>query len=346
MRRVRSIRAGDLSVRMKVFIAGSTGVLGRRLIADCVDRGHDVVGLTRDERGDSLVRERGGRPSRGDVLDRESVVEAADGADAIVHAATAVPTATNPDEEDWNRNDRVRREGAANLVAAAAATDARRFVQQSVVWVARRPDGRPFDETAAPNPDRTTRSALAAERLDTEGADEHGFEPVVLRGGWFYAPDAATTRSFGEALLARRLPIVGGGILGRRDATLSLGHADDAARAFADAIEGDATGTYHVVDDEPVTLATFLRTFADELDAPTPRRVPAWLARFLVGKHGVGFLTNSMPTTNDRVRDAFGWEPRYPNYRDGLEQVVDRWRANGVVRERSGGYEWVGEASP
>ncbi|WP_254821208.1 NAD-dependent epimerase/dehydratase family protein [Haloglomus halophilum] len=326
---------------MQVFVAGSTGVLGRRLVAGCVECGHEVVGLTRDDHGDELVRERGGEPRRGDVFDRESVVEAATGADVLVHAATAIPTDTRPSDADWERNDRVRREGAENLVAAAEAVDADRLVQQSVVWVARQPDGSRFDETDEPHPNRVTQSALDAERIVERGAEEHGFDSVILRGGWFYAPDTAHTRQFGENLLAGRFPIVGSGLLGRQDATLSFVHVDDAARAFAAAVEGDATGTFHVVDDNPTTLATFLRAFADRLEASEPRRVPGWLARLLMGKASVRLLTNSMPTTNERLREAFDWEPAYPTYREGLDQVVEQWRETDTIRMTGEGYEWT-----
>lgn len=325
---------------MRVFIAGATGVLGRRLVENCVDRGHDVVGLTRDARGDEIVSDRGGIPHRGDVLDRDSLVAAADGADVLVHAATKIPTDMRPTEEDWTANDRIREEGAANLVDTARAVDADRVLMQSIVWVARQPDGSHFDEDATPNPDRSTRTALEAERIVREAADEHDYEPVVLRCGWFYAPDTAHTRTFGEGLLDREIPIVGSGILGRGDATLSFLHVDDAGRAFADAAEGDATGVFHVVDDDPRPYADFVRSFADRLDAPQPRRVPAWLARFLVGDNLVRLLTRSMPTSNERFRRAFDWTSRYPSIDDGLDQVVQQWREDGTLVETGEGFEW------
>ncbi|WP_256300805.1 NAD-dependent epimerase/dehydratase family protein [Haloarchaeobius salinus] len=316
---------------MNVFIAGATGVLGRRTVALCADRGHDVVGLTRDSEGDRVVRENGGAPRRGDARDRDSVVETADGADVLVHAATKIPTDTNPDDEEWELNDRVRREGAENLVAAAAEHDADRLLLQSVVWLARQPDGSRFDEEAEPQPDRSTRSALDAERIVTEGAETHGFEPVVLRGGYFYAPDTVHTRKFGEGLLDRRMPIIAGGLLGRDDAELSFVHVDDAASAFAAAVDGDATGTFHVVDDRPTTYADFLQRFADELDAPRPRRIPGWLAGLFVDDNMRRLLTEPMRTSNDRLREAFDWEPQYPTVDEGLSQVVSRWRATGEV---------------
>ena len=328
---------------MRVFIAGATGVLGRRLVTACTDRGHDVIGLTRDQRGDEIVEARGGTPHRGDVLDAESLIEGAADADVLVHAATAIPTETNPSEADWARNDRIRRQGASNLVATAPEVGAQRVLLQSVVWLARQEDGSAFDETATPNPDRSTQSALDAERIVREGAEKHDFEPVILRGGYFYAPDTAHTRQFGEGLLSRRLPIIARGLLGRQDATLSFVHADDAARAFATAAEGSATGIFHVVDDEPVTWATFLQAIADRLDAPTPFRLPAWLAGLFVGDNVIRLLTRPMATNNERFRDAFDWEPRYPSYREGLEQVLERWRETGVIRMDGDSTEWVGE---
>jgi nucleoside-diphosphate-sugar epimerase len=327
---------------MRVFVVGATGVLGRRVVAKCVDSGHEVVGMTRDDRGDRIVRERGGQPHRGAIFDRDSLLDGADGADVLVHAATNIPTETNPDGAEWDLNDRIRREGTENLVETATAVGADRLLLQSIVWVARQPDGREFDERSEPNPDRTTRSALEAERLLLQAGEDHEFEPVVLRCGIFYAPDAAHTRLYGQRLLARSLPIIGRGVLGRMDATLSFVHADDAGRAFAAAIKDEATGVFHVVDDEPVTWARFLNTLATELDAPTPRRVPAWLARLLIDEHLVDLLVCSMPTTSARFRELFDWTPTYPTIDEGLAQVVTRWRERGLVRETGDGYDWTG----
>jgi nucleoside-diphosphate-sugar epimerase len=326
---------------MNVFVTGATGALGRRLVAELTNRGHDVVGLTRDDRGDTLVRERGGGPVRGDVLDEEALTAAAAGADVLVHAATKIPAERRPTRESWRRNDRVWREGAANVVAAAAAVDAERVVLQSVVWLARRADGGVFDEGSTPNPDRSTASVLDAERLVLEGAETVGFEPVVLRCGWFYAPDSAHTRTYGEGLLAGRMPIVGSGMLGRSDATLSYLHVDDAATAFTAAVEGDATGVFHVVDDHPTGYATFLKTFARLLDAPSPRRVPAWIARLVAGREVVGLLTRPMPTTNERFVANFNWAPTFDAVDGGLESVVAEWRATDVLEPTAGGFEWA-----
>ncbi len=328
---------------MTVFIAGATGVLGRRLVDRLTDREYEVVGLVRDERGEQIVERLGGAARRGDVLGPETLERAIDDdVEVVIHAATAIPDSTKPSDDEWARNDRVRLEGVRNLLAAAP-SGLRQVVFPSVVWVARQPDGSRFDETADRHPDRATRSAAAVEDLLVERATEDGFDAAVLRCGFFYAPDARDTRDWGERLFDGELPIVGGGLLGRKDADLSFVHADDAASAFVAAVEAEASGLYHVVDDEPVTGAAFFETFADLLDAPEPNRIPAWLARFFVGKVNAKGFTNPMPTTNQKAKRELGWEPAYPTYREGLRQVVETWEADGTLADLRG--EPTGEAA-
>lgn len=325
---------------MDIFITGATGVLGHRLVERLSDRGHTVFGLARDEQGAALVEACGGTSRYGDVLDSESLEQAIDDVDTVIHAATSIPTDRNPSEEAWQRNDRVRLEGARNLVSVVGDT-IDRMLFPSVVWVARPPDGSPFDETSQKHPDRTTQSAATVEEYLNKAAESHGFDVTVLRCGFFYVPDGATTREFVRNLLSRRMPIIGGGILGRHDAELSLVHADDAARAFAAALDKGITGLYHVVDNERVTFADYLTEFANRLDAPTPHRVPGWLARFIVGSETTNFFTVSMRTTNTRFCADADWTPKYPTYRDGLTQIIETWQNEGTLRQTSNGYEWV-----
>jgi nucleoside-diphosphate-sugar epimerase len=315
---------------MRVFVAGSTGVLGRRLVSQFVEHGHDVVGLTRDAEGDQLVAERGGEPYRGDLFDADSLALAAESADVVVHAATAIPTDPQASAEAWEENDRVRREGTRALTTAAASVGAEQYIQQSIVWVAATSQGDPFDESSPPHPTRITQSAVDAEQIAMTAGKDAPFSTSVLRCGLFYAPDAAHTREFAERLHHRRLPVISRGAFGRQEVVIAPLHADDAAGAFVAAAEEETEGIWHVVDDEPVSTREFLQAFADFLDAPRPMTIPAWLARAMVGEEAVSQFTQSMPTTNDRFREATDWEPTYPTYREGLRQVVDQWRRDGT----------------
>ncbi|UTF53316.1 NAD-dependent epimerase/dehydratase family protein [Natronosalvus rutilus] len=318
---------------MKVFITGATGVLGRRLVERLAERDHEVVGLARDVAGERVVERRGGTPRRGDVLEPESLERAVDDdVGVVIHAATAIPDSTRPADEAWARNDRVRLEGARNLLEASPSS-LRQVLFPSVVWVARQPDGPQFDETADCHPDRATRSAAEVEDLLERHANTDGFDAAVLRCGLFYAPDARDTRAWAEGLLEGRLPIVDSGLLGRRDAELSFVHADDAAAAFVAAVAAEASGRYHVVDDEPATGAAFFETFAALLGAGKPRRIPGWLARVFVGEVTARMMTSPMPTTNAKAKRELGWEPEHPTHRDGLKQVVETWESDGTLAE-------------
>lgn len=307
-----------------VFVAGATGVLGRRLVRQFADRGHAVVGLSRDERSDDIVERNGGEPSRGDLFDEDSVVRAAEGADVVIHAATAVPT-ENPTPEKWDVHHRVWTDGVEALTRAAAEAGADQYLQQSIVWVARQPDGAPFDEESRVIPDPSTQAAIEAEELTWEADSTYDFDVGILRCGYFYAPDAYHTRAVGEGLLQGEPSIIDGS----EDAKISRLHAHDAASAFVAVAQSGQSGLWHVVDDEPVSPAEFFTELADQLDVPTPGRMSDEEARRELGDVQVELFTRPMETSAEKLRSEVGWEPTYATYREGLDHVVEMWRSEG-----------------
>ena len=307
---------------MRVLIAGASGVLGRRLIRQLVARGHFVVGQVRGARAESVVRAAGGEPRHADLFDAESLAKAADGCDTLAHAATAIPTKRKSVPSDWAMNDRIRRKGTRCLTEAAAKIGAKTYLQQSVVWVARPKDDSAFDEDSPAVPDPAIQSAIDAEAIASEAGATDGFTVAILRGGFFYDSESAHTRMLADGLRKRQMPIIGSG-----DAAWAMIHTDDAASAFVAVAEQAKNGMWQVVDNELVTVRAFLGEFAARLGARPPRRVPTWLARWIAGEQAVAFFTRSTRTTNARLRRDFGWTPRYPTYREGLEQIVAAWNA-------------------
>ena len=307
---------------MKVFIAGASGVLGRRLVRQFAARGHSVIGLARSQKSEIAVKDAGGEPRHADLFDADSLARAADGCDTVIHAATAIPTNQKPAPSDWAMNDRIRRKGTRCLTEAAAKIGAKTYLQQSIVWLARPKDESAFTEDSrAVTNDPTIQSAIDAEAIAREAESSEGFTVSILRSGYFYDCDSAHTRMIAEMLRKRQLPIVGSG-----DAAWAMIHTDDAASATVAAAEKPTSGVWHIVDNELVPVRAFLQDFAARLGAPAPRRVPAWLARWLAGEQAVSFLTKSTRTTNARFRRDFGWTPRYPTYREGLEQIFAAWK--------------------
>ena len=306
---------------MKVFIAGASGVLGRRLVRQFVARGHAVIGQVRSAKAESTVNEAGGQPRHADLFDAESLARAAEGCDTVIHAATAIPTKQNPTPADWAMNDHIRRKGTRCLTEAAAKIGAKTYLQQSIAWVARPKDDSPFDEGSPLVPDPKIQSAIDAEAIAREAESAEGFTVSILRGGFFYDSESAHTRMIGDSLRKRQLPVIGGG-----DALWAMIHSDDAASAYVSAAEKPTSGVWHIVDNELVQVRAFLKEFAARLGAPSPRRVPIWLAKWIAGEQAVEYFTRSTRTTNERFRREFGWTPRYPTYREGLQEIVVAWK--------------------
>ena len=114
---------------VRVFLAGATGVIGRRLLPMLVAAGHEVTAMTRSEERAAALRDAGATPVVCDVFDAEGVRAAmeARGPEVVLHELTDLPPALDPRkmEEQAAGNDRIRTEGTRNLVAAAVAAGAR-----------------------------------------------------------------------------------------------------------------------------------------------------------------------------------------------------------------------------
>ena len=167
---------------MRVFVVGATGVLGRHALPRLVERGHNVSAVARHEADVARLRRLGIDAEIGDILDAASLREPLRGCDVALHLATAIP-APGP-QRDWSRNDRIRREGTRNLLAAAARAGVRRYVQQSITF--------PYGDTGQrivteeqPFPSPSNQSST----VDMEAmVRASSLEWVILRGGSFYGP--------------------------------------------------------------------------------------------------------------------------------------------------------------
>src|SRR5665213_2327981 len=230
---------------MRVFIAGASGVLGRRMVRQFVERGHSVVGLVRSPKAEIAVQDAGGEPRQADLFDADSLARAAEGCDTVIHAATAIPVKAQTTPTDWAMNDHIRRKGTRCLTEAAAKIGAKTYLQQSVVWVSRPSDESPFDEGSPIVPATAIQSAIDGEAIAREAESSESFSVSILRCGYFYDCESAHTRMIADALRKRQMPIIGGGL-----AQWAMIHTDDAASAYVAAAENPRSGVWHIVDNE------------------------------------------------------------------------------------------------
>jgi nucleoside-diphosphate-sugar epimerase len=120
---------------MRIFVAGASGVIGIRLVPLLVKDGHVVAGMTRSPAKADLLAGAGAEPVVCDVYDAESLNAAVTGftPDVVFHELTDLPDAEGEITSYRERNDRIRGEGTRNLLAAAAAVNAR-LIAQSISW--------------------------------------------------------------------------------------------------------------------------------------------------------------------------------------------------------------------
>jgi 2-alkyl-3-oxoalkanoate reductase len=313
---------------MKIFVAGATGAIGKRLLPLLVERGHDVVGLTRSERRAERVRRLGASPAIADALDADAVGRAVREAEpeVVVHQLTALTDAGDLRhiDRDFAVTNRLRTEGTDNLLSAARALGAGRFVAQSFAgWPFAREGGpvKTEDDPLDPTPPRVMRTTLdAIQYLERTVVGAEGLEGIVLRYGGFYGPGTSLTEGGAhlEMVRRRRFPIVGDGA-----GVWSFTHIDDAASATVAAIERGPGGLYNVVDDEPARVSEWLPELAAAAGAKPPRRMPKWLARLLVGEAGVVMMTEVRGASNAKAKRELGWEPRWRTWRDGFRHGLD-----------------------
>ena len=305
---------------MRILVAGATGVVGRPLTGALRARGHHVSALVREEsrerapEADTLVV--------ADALDREALLAAVTEArpEVVVHQMSALREMFDNPVEAFTTTARLRTEGTANLIAAARAAGARRLVAQSVAFAAAPAGATVVDEDVplwvdAPDPGwAATVQAVADLESQVLGAapDVSG---VVLRYGTLYGPGTAYARTGATArfVLAGRMPLPEGGA-----GVTSFLHVEDAVGAAVTAVESEATGVFHITDDEPAPAAQWLPHYAQVLQAPQPPSVPVESAPRLLGWFAAHQLTAAAGASNARAGTELGWKPLRPSWRDGL----------------------------
>src|SRR6476620_2675208 len=290
---------------MRVFVAGASGAIGRRLIPQLIDAGHEVIGTHNSAASAHVLRSLGATPVKLDLLDtravRDAVVETEP--EAIVHQATAlsdVKFGRNMDKVTA-KTSQLRTKGTDALLAAAREAGVRRFVAQSVAAFSRYArEGGPVkseDDPLDPTPPRHFQQSAAAMAYLEEAVTNFG--GIALRYGAFYG--AANDGTI-EPVRKRQFPIVGDG-----GGVWSWIHLDDAAAATVLALDHDGPAIFNVVDDDPAPVREWLPVLADALGAEPPRHVPTWLARVLAGEAVTVMSTQARGASNVKAKRELGW---------------------------------------
>jgi nucleoside-diphosphate-sugar epimerase len=312
---------------MKVFVAGASGAVGRRLVPLLIAAGHEVVASTRRRENTGALAELGVTPVVADGLDRLSLVRAIADAEpeVVVHQMTGLSGMTDLKQFDevFELTNRLRCEGTDHLIEGARAAGARRVVAQSYGnWNYERSGGpvKTEDDPLDPAPPETMRPTLDAIRhLERAVTRTDGIDGVALRYANLYGPGThfAEDGDLVEQVRRRRLPIVGSG-----EGVWSFVHVDDAARATVAAIEHGPPGIYNVADDDPATAAVWLPRLAEAVGAKPPWHIPEWVGRIAAGEAAVSMFTQIRGASNGKAKRDLFWTPRHRSWRDGFRSEL------------------------
>lgn len=308
---------------MRVFVAGGTGALGKRLLPGLVAEGHEVIALVRSAARAGMVESLGVKATIADALNQDGLAKSVENVrpDVIIHQLTAIPAVLDfrKLDEAFATTNRLRTQATDTLLAAGRRAGTRRFIAQSFCgWPFARVGGpvKSEEDPLDPHPPAAFSRTLAAIRyLEDAVRQAEGLEALALRYGFFYGPGTSISRngSVVELVRRRRLPVVGDG-----KGVWSFLHIEDAARATMAAITRGAPGVYNVVDDEPASVSVWLPALAQAVGAKPPFHVPAWLGRPLIGEGGLSMMTQIRGGSNTKARRELEWEPIYPSWRRGF----------------------------
>lgn len=219
-------------MKTRIFVAGATGAIGRRLLPLLVKAGYEVTGMTRSLAKSLAFSSRGAHMVVADVFDAEAVERALDSAqpNIVIHQLTDLSTLAGSASPATaiSRNARIRSEGTRNLVNAALAVGAHRIIAQSISW-AYGPGPLPHGEN--------------------DPLDIHATEPRSITVGGVNALEHAVLHSpplLGTILRYGQLYGPGTGVDVPRGAAPL--HVDAAAYAALLAVQHEAYGIYNVAE--------------------------------------------------------------------------------------------------
>lgn len=257
---------------MNVFVTGGTGLVGKVLVRRLVEAGHRVRALSRSDAGDAVLSSLGAEAVRGDLSDVRRWEASLAGIDAVIHAASPLPSWA-----PWSHFEEGIVDATRALADAAVRAGARRFVQLSSESVLQQSAPLIGVDPSTPAADHPNSFYGRAKKLaEEELLARSELEVMILRPTFIWGEGCAAFDEVVGKVQSGAFVWVDDGA-----APFEAVHVETvAATAVAALTRGTPGVPYLVTDDEPITFREFWERIFALRGVESPRRsVPSWLVR-------------------------------------------------------------------
>src|SRR3954469_2931045 len=260
---------------MRVAVTGATGVIGRAVVRELVERGDSVVALSRDASKANLdVKVVEWRDPKTEPAPAAAFTDV----DGVIHLL-GEPLAQRWSEDVKREIHDSRAVGTRNLIAGMRSSPPAVLVSQSATGYYGPHGDEVVDESCGPG-DNFEASVVVDWEAEAHAAEQLGVRVVLCRTGVVLSPSGGAL----EKMLTPFKLGVGGPVAGGRQ-YLPWVHVDDVVGALLFALDTEAAaGPINVTAPTPVTNKQFSRALGRALHRPAFMPVPGFALRLLYGE--------------------------------------------------------------
>lgn len=292
---------------MRIFLTGSTGFIGSRIVPELLKAGHQVLGLTRSDKGAQSLARAGAQAHRGDIEDLASLCRGADGCDAVIH------TAFDHNFAHFVANCQKDSRAITALGSVLAGSDRQLIITSSTAMGIALPGQAATEEHFNPaHPNPRVASELAGRALR-----ERGVNVSVVRLSQIH--NTIRQGLVTDVIeLARQTGV--SAYIGEGQNCWSATHISDTAHLYRLVLEKKAVNAcYHATAEQAIPFRTIAETIATTLDVPVMAISPeeaaghfGWLA---------AFASKDMSAASATTKALLDWEPLGPGLIEDLEYL-------------------------